>query len=343
MMPNDGSDNVNHPPHYTAHPSGVECIEVTEHMIFNLGNAIKYIWRCDEKGDPIENIDKAIWYLKREKKRRRAGPRRAACDDLNYFHGSNEIKLPDRLPDHLIDGFVRGFDLGKDEIVSVIETEPEPEAAEAAERPEPEPPTEQPADPPAELVSGPFSEEEAKLIVDLTLQGEGPTAIAKRLNRAVKDISNWKFRYKERIARAVRKDPEEPDAAPEAKPAAPKTSKKMPRIKASPKPLSAPARGPVMHIPEGVALRDALSGPERAIYDHLGKLLDTDRAGWTADRDCTLVQMMLAGEGPGAVAAELGSDKKLVLNRWRALNTQPVNLSHGKALLKVLMLRAEEK
>lgn len=34
-------DLVNHPPHYTNHPSGVECITVVEHMGFNLGNAIK--------------------------------------------------------------------------------------------------------------------------------------------------------------------------------------------------------------------------------------------------------------------------------------------------------------
>src|SRR5581483_2936486 len=40
-------DMVNHPPHYTSHPSGVECIQVTEHMNFCLGNAIKYLWRAD--------------------------------------------------------------------------------------------------------------------------------------------------------------------------------------------------------------------------------------------------------------------------------------------------------
>ncbi|HEY7709056.1 MAG TPA: DUF3310 domain-containing protein, partial [Candidatus Entotheonella sp.] len=43
-------DNVNHPPHYTTHQSGVECIQITEHMGFCLGNAIKYIWRADLKG-----------------------------------------------------------------------------------------------------------------------------------------------------------------------------------------------------------------------------------------------------------------------------------------------------
>jgi len=50
------TDVVNKPPHYTAHPSGIECIQVTEHMGFNLGNAIKYIWRCDLKQDAIEDL-----------------------------------------------------------------------------------------------------------------------------------------------------------------------------------------------------------------------------------------------------------------------------------------------
>jgi len=40
------SDPVNHPPHYNRHPSGVECIQITEHMNFNLGNAVKYICRA---------------------------------------------------------------------------------------------------------------------------------------------------------------------------------------------------------------------------------------------------------------------------------------------------------
>jgi len=60
------SDQVNNPKHYTGHPSGIECIQVTEHMSFNLGNATKYIWRCDLKEDAIEDLEKAIWYIKRE-------------------------------------------------------------------------------------------------------------------------------------------------------------------------------------------------------------------------------------------------------------------------------------
>ena len=59
-------DVVNRPPHYTEHPSGIECIQITEHMGFNLGNAIKYIWRCDLKKDAIEDLKKAKWYIDRE-------------------------------------------------------------------------------------------------------------------------------------------------------------------------------------------------------------------------------------------------------------------------------------
>ena len=59
-------DQVNHPKHYTSHPSGVECIEITRHMGYNLGNAVKYIWRCDLKRDAIEDLKKAIWYLQDE-------------------------------------------------------------------------------------------------------------------------------------------------------------------------------------------------------------------------------------------------------------------------------------
>ena len=66
------SDSVNHPAHYTNHPSGVECITITEHMCFNLGNALKYIWRADLKNDAIEDLQKASWYINRELKRRGA-------------------------------------------------------------------------------------------------------------------------------------------------------------------------------------------------------------------------------------------------------------------------------
>lgn len=58
-------DPVNHPRHYTQHPSGIECIEITRHMGFNLGSVMKYIWRADHK-DGIQDLEKAVWYLKDE-------------------------------------------------------------------------------------------------------------------------------------------------------------------------------------------------------------------------------------------------------------------------------------
>ena len=64
-------DQVNHPAHYTAHPSGIEAIQITRHMNFNLGNAIKYIWRAGIKneGKHIEDLKKAIFYINDEIKR----------------------------------------------------------------------------------------------------------------------------------------------------------------------------------------------------------------------------------------------------------------------------------
>jgi hypothetical protein len=58
--------NPIHPQHYKNHPSGIECIQVVEWMNFNLGNAIKYIWRSGDKGSALEDLKKAQWYLARE-------------------------------------------------------------------------------------------------------------------------------------------------------------------------------------------------------------------------------------------------------------------------------------
>lgn len=70
-------DIVNHPPHYTSDPSGVECITITRHRNYNVGNAIKYLWRAGLKGDSgqsakkkqIEDLRKAVWYIEDEIKR----------------------------------------------------------------------------------------------------------------------------------------------------------------------------------------------------------------------------------------------------------------------------------
>jgi hypothetical protein len=70
-MANKTNDMVNHPKHYTSHPSGVECIEITRHYCFSIGNAIKYLWRAGLKAEQgmqdrqkeIQDLEKAIWYI----------------------------------------------------------------------------------------------------------------------------------------------------------------------------------------------------------------------------------------------------------------------------------------
>lgn len=68
------SDPVNHPAHYTSDPSGVECIQITRHRSFNIGNAIKYLWRAGLKesmgqaarAKHVEDLRKAIFYINDE-------------------------------------------------------------------------------------------------------------------------------------------------------------------------------------------------------------------------------------------------------------------------------------
>ena len=59
-------DAVDHPSHYTSVVPGIECIQVTEHLSFLRGNAIKYLWRAGAKGDAVEDLKKARWYIDRE-------------------------------------------------------------------------------------------------------------------------------------------------------------------------------------------------------------------------------------------------------------------------------------
>lgn len=60
------NDPIN-PNHYRSHPSGVEAIAVCEHFGFNVGCAIKYLWRAGLKtASPLEDLKKAAWYIQRE-------------------------------------------------------------------------------------------------------------------------------------------------------------------------------------------------------------------------------------------------------------------------------------
>ena len=60
-------NNVEHPSHYTY--GKIETIEVIEdwELNYNIGNAIKYLWRYKHKYNPVEDLDKAIWYIIRER------------------------------------------------------------------------------------------------------------------------------------------------------------------------------------------------------------------------------------------------------------------------------------
>jgi hypothetical protein len=57
---------VSHPNHYTSHPSGIECLEISRYLPFGLGNCIKYLWRSGIKGGQekrLEDVSKALFYL----------------------------------------------------------------------------------------------------------------------------------------------------------------------------------------------------------------------------------------------------------------------------------------
>ena len=64
------SDPVNSPDHYTWHPAGVECIRIIEVFPHNIAAAMSYLWRHDHKGEPIQDLRKAVWHIEREIKRR---------------------------------------------------------------------------------------------------------------------------------------------------------------------------------------------------------------------------------------------------------------------------------
>ena len=81
-------DIINHPPHYTEHPSKIECIEIARHLDFNRGNAIKYLWRCGKKDNANQELKKVIWYLNDEINN--------GLGDVNYSFNTNN-KITDKL------------------------------------------------------------------------------------------------------------------------------------------------------------------------------------------------------------------------------------------------------
>lgn len=83
------TDNVNHPPHYTNSDAKcdcgrtIECIDIVRHMDFNLGNCIKYIWRNRMKGNALEDLKKARWYLDDEIRQRESTITQNVVNDIN--------------------------------------------------------------------------------------------------------------------------------------------------------------------------------------------------------------------------------------------------------------------
>ncbi len=95
-------DNVNHPTHYLGHPSGIECIELVEHLDFCTGNALKYVYRGWEnsKGSGVEDLQKAIWYMRRR---------------VEYWKTATEKQRDrDRLPEKASDVLKRILDADHD-------------------------------------------------------------------------------------------------------------------------------------------------------------------------------------------------------------------------------------
>ena len=104
------NDAVEHPSHYCSHKSGVECIEISEHMNFCLGNAMKYVWRAGlkEDGDEIQDLKKAIWYINREISRRE---REITKKCLMTMEDRNSGKMPSakRMDETLVHELTHGI------------------------------------------------------------------------------------------------------------------------------------------------------------------------------------------------------------------------------------------
>lgn len=73
---------VEHPAHYNQYP--VEVIDLVEEMSFNGGNAVKYITRAPFKGKELEDLDKALYYIKKEIKRIKRKQKKEAKRQIRY-------------------------------------------------------------------------------------------------------------------------------------------------------------------------------------------------------------------------------------------------------------------
>lgn len=83
------TDNIN-PNHYRNN-SGIQLIECIRYLPFDLGNALKYVYRHNDKGKPVEDLKKAVWYLEDFKKSpvqiRRRDMNKVICHIDEVFEG----------------------------------------------------------------------------------------------------------------------------------------------------------------------------------------------------------------------------------------------------------------
>ena len=163
------------------------------------------------------------------------------------------------------------------------------------------------------------TEGEVDFIVEMTLEGHGPSRIAAMLGCDAKRVNNLKFRNKVRIEECRALAEAEGDAASEDAPA-----------------LDPGAEADPFHIPAS----GLFSASEKKINAHLNAL-GYANAPWSPPADLHLAKMLARGDGAGAAAEALGVDKDVAVMRWRAMNVNTGDIDHQRRLLHVLRWRAE--
>ena len=102
------TEQIDHPNHYNNHPSGVECIEIVEHMPYNIGNAVAYLWRYQDKHeDPTLDLKKAMWHIQREIEKienARLRQTNATIFADNYLHPMDDFFLHNFMHMHRYSG-----------------------------------------------------------------------------------------------------------------------------------------------------------------------------------------------------------------------------------------------
>lgn len=314
------NDMVNHPAHYTSHPSGVECIEIAEHHSFCAGNALKYIWRAGLKGDALVDLRKARWYLDREIARlERQGAGREAGPPA-------EVR-----PDAGGDGMLADL---KARAARQMQATVERDApAFKVEAPAPEEKA------PPKRRTGPYSDLEISQVGRMLDDGRSKEEIAAALDRDPRAIHVA-------IARA-KKDGAAPDTGTpaitpaggssrpgEGRAGGPGVTPTPSRSREQTSPKVAGSEGPggrgvAAAPPAAIADRAGKSGSRRTVARHLDALPASD--SWPAERDLRLAEMIVAGEGIANAALELQIPSDDCKARWGEL-TAPIRGEKGLSL-----------